>query len=497
MNDPRDSKSFPRTAAVAQRAPVSATSLQWLARLAQWALLAAVYFTAAKASLLLAIPPGYASPVWPPSGIGLAALLIFGNRLWPGIWVAAAAVNYTVNDSIFAAVSIATGNTLEALAGATLIRRSIGVPHRFERGEDVVKFVAFSAASATIAPTVGLLPLSVANSLPWDELVRNWLTWCQGDITGIVIVAPLLLTWSSREALHWNARYAYEGFIFVLTLAIAAIAVFGYVAAPLAPFARAFVILPFIVWAAFRFSQREVTTVTAAVCTIAIGDTMQNLAVATPQTLNETLLLLLLFTSTLVITGLTLSAVVHERSRTLTELRSALRNLHTQAVTDPLTHLLNRRYLSEFLPREVIRARRSGDSLAVLMIDLDHFKRFNDSFGHDAGDLVLKEVAQLLMGHIRGSDIACRYGGEEFVLVLPETTLEGAKRRAEEIRAAVSALKLALRGKPLGPIAVSIGVGLLPDHVANPEALIRVADEALYEAKKSGRDRVVVGHPPE
>jgi hypothetical protein len=188
-----------------------ATSLQWLARLAQSALLAAVYFTAAKASLLLAIPPGYASPVWPPSGIGLAALLIFGNRLWPGIWVAAAVVNYTVNDSIFAAVSIATGNTLEALAGATLIRRSIGVPHRFERGDDVVKFVAFSAASATIAPTVGLLPLSVANSLPWDELVRNWLTWCQGDITGIVIVAPLLLTWSSREALQWNARYAYEG----------------------------------------------------------------------------------------------------------------------------------------------------------------------------------------------------------------------------------------------------------------------------------------------
>jgi integral membrane sensor domain MASE1 len=217
MND--HSKSFPRTTAVAQRTPAPVTLMQWLARFAQSALLAAVYFAAAKASLLLAIPPGYASPVWPPSGIGLAALLLFGNRLWPGIWVGAAAVNYAVNDSIFAAITIATGNTLEALAGATLIRRSIGVPHRFERGEDVVKFVALSAACATIAPTVGLLPLSVANSLPWTDLVRNWLTWCQGDITGIVIVAPLLLTWCSREALHWNARYAYEGLIFVLLLA--------------------------------------------------------------------------------------------------------------------------------------------------------------------------------------------------------------------------------------------------------------------------------------
>ena len=497
MNDLRDSKSFLRTAAAAQAGPEPMSSMRWLARAAQIALLAAVYFVVAKASLLLAIPPGYATPVWPPSGIGLATLLLFGNRLWPGIWLGAAAVNFMVNESIFAAVMIATGNTLEGLAGATLIRRAIGVPHRFERGEDVVKFAAISAACATIAPTVGLVPLSLSDALSWGELVRNWLTWCQGDITGTVIVTPLLLTWCSRDALYWNARYAYEGVIFVLLLAIVAIAVFGYVAAPLAPFARAFVILPFIVWAAFRFSQREVTTVTAAVCSIAIFDTTSNLAYATPQTLNETLLLLLLFTSTLVVTGLVLSAVVTERSHTLKDLRAALHDLHTQAVTDPLTRLLNRRYLSEFLPREVIRARRSGTSLAVLMIDLDHFKRFNDEFGHEAGDLVLREAGHLLMGHIRGSDIACRYGGEEFVLVLPDTTFEGAQRRAEEIRAAVRELKLALRGKQLGQITVSIGVGLLPDHVANPEALVRVADEAMYASKKAGRDRVVIGHPPE
>ena len=172
MNDLRDSKSFLRTSAVAA-APVPLTTMQWLARTAQVGLLAAVYFTAAKASLLLAIPPGYASPVWPPSGIALAALLVFGNRLWPGIWLGAAVVNFGVNESILAGVMIATGNTLESLAGATLIRRSIGVPHRFERGEDVVKFVAYSAASATIAPTVGLVPLSIADSLPWDELMRN------------------------------------------------------------------------------------------------------------------------------------------------------------------------------------------------------------------------------------------------------------------------------------------------------------------------------------
>jgi diguanylate cyclase (GGDEF)-like protein len=236
-----------------------------------------------------------------------------------------------------------------------------------------------------------------------------------------------------------------------------------------------------------------VTTVTAAVCAIAFKDTMDNLASAPPTALNESLLLLLLFTCTLVITGLVLSAMVSERTRTMAELRAALHNLHTQAVTDPLTRLVNRRYLAEFLPRELIRTQRTGNSLAVLMIDLDHFKRINDTFGHDAGDLVLTHVARLLMAHIRGSDIACRYGGEEFVLVLPDTTLEGAHRRAEEIRAAVQGLNLRHQGKALDPVTVSIGLALYPEHAAGPDALIRIADEALYEAKAAGRNRVVMG----
>ena len=494
MNDQRDSKSFLRNAAAPLAVPHPPMRFrERVVEVAQVALLATVYLFAAKVSLLYAIPPGYATAVWPPSGIALAALLLFGERLWPGIWLAAALANFTVNNSLLAAVMIGTGNTLEALAAAALIRRAIGVPHQFEHGEDVVKFVAFSAASATIAATVGMVPLALANALSWTELLRNWLTWCQGDITGIVILTPLVLTWCTREAFLWNPRYAYEGVCFVLLLLIAAIVVFGYVAAPLAPFARAFMILPFIIWAAFRFSQREVTTVTAAVCAIAIGDTLNDLSSAPPQVFNESLLLLLLFTSTLVITGLVLSAVVSERAQTLKDLRAALHNLHTQAVTDPLTRLLNRRYLAEFLPREMIRAQRKGDSLAVAMIDLDHFKRFNDSFGHEAGDLVLTRVSQLLMGHIRGSDIACRYGGEEFVLVLPDPTLEGAQRRAEEIRAAVKELQLRHQSKPLGPITVSLGLALFPDHAAGPDSLLRVADEALYEAKRAGRDRVIVG----
>jgi len=175
------------------------------------------------------------------------------------------------------------------------------------------------------------------------------------------------------------------------------------------------------------------------------------------------------------------------------ELKRALQDLQEQAITDPLTGLLNRRYLREYLPRELVRARRNGSTLAVVIVDLDYFKRVNDTYGHEAGDLVLKELGALLLGHIRGSDIACRFGGEEFALVLPEASLEGARQKAEAVRAAIKKLDLNYRDKRIHALAASFGVALFPDHADDADALMRIADEALYQAKGAGRDQVVMG----
>ncbi|HKA45418.1 MAG TPA: GGDEF domain-containing protein [Burkholderiales bacterium] len=175
------------------------------------------------------------------------------------------------------------------------------------------------------------------------------------------------------------------------------------------------------------------------------------------------------------------------------ELRHAVLELHSQATTDPLTRLSNRRHLSDLLPRELIRARRKDGKVAVLMIDLDFFKKINDTFGHNAGDLVLSEVGQLLRAGIRGSDIACRYGGEEISLVMPDTALKVATERAESIRKKIKNLQITHEGQVIGPITVSIGVAIFPDHAEDPDTLLRVADAALYEAKRDGRDRIAVG----
>lgn len=165
--------------------------------------------------------------------------------------------------------------------------------------------------------------------------------------------------------------------------------------------------------------------------------------------------------------------------------------LRQQAIRDPLTGLFNKRYLQETLEREVERARRAEKPLGVLMLDLDHFKRFNDTYGHEAGDELLRAFGHVLKGIVRVEDIPCRYGGEEFTLIMPDCPLEPLLVRAEEIRRAVEQIQVKKGGEVLGLVTVSIGAAVFPDQGAQGEVLLQMADAALYQAKKAGRNRVV------
>jgi diguanylate cyclase (GGDEF)-like protein len=170
-------------------------------------------------------------------------------------------------------------------------------------------------------------------------------------------------------------------------------------------------------------------------------------------------------------------------------LRERLRN---QSVRDPLTELFNRRFLEEALEINLSRAARSGTSVSVIMGDVDLFKRFNDRRGHDAGDFVLKRVAELIRANIRKGDLACRYGGEEFVLLLPGATLSEARGRAEMLRQAIKSTDMTFRDRPLGSVTMSLGVAAFPTNADDGKALITAADAAMYAAKRAGRDRVEV-----
>ncbi|MEK6590862.1 MAG: sensor domain-containing diguanylate cyclase [Nitrospinota bacterium] len=172
------------------------------------------------------------------------------------------------------------------------------------------------------------------------------------------------------------------------------------------------------------------------------------------------------------------------------KLREKLRD---QSIRDPLTGLFNRRYMEETLGRELRRAIRNKSSFGIIMVDIDYFKRFNDTFGHEAGDMVLRTIGDFLKSHIRGSDIACRYGGEEFAIILADASQEETQKRAEGLREGVKRMHLQFHGQLLGSISISLGVAIYPLHGITENELLRIADDALYLAKKEGRDRVIIG----
>ena len=219
------------------------------------------------------------------------------------------------------------------------------------------------------------------------------------------------------------------------------------------------------------------------------------------------ILIILVFMGTMIAGSLVLAKALQRRDamaenlRALNlhledEVRQRTEELRQQAIRDPLTGLFNRRYLAETLPREIFRALREEEPLAVVMIDLDHFKRFNDQWGHEAGDAVLLGVAEALLDGLRASDIGCRYGGEELLVVMPGADAEEAVRRITTIAEQARMVGARVMGRELDPITFSAGVATVPEHGNNAEMLIRAADRALYMAKETGRDRVIVARHP-
>jgi diguanylate cyclase (GGDEF)-like protein/PAS domain S-box-containing protein len=181
-------------------------------------------------------------------------------------------------------------------------------------------------------------------------------------------------------------------------------------------------------------------------------------------------------------------------TRDISERKRRERELREQAIRDGLTGLYNRRYLDATLPRELARVRRDNGVLAVIMADLDFFKRVNDTYGHDAGDEVLRRLADCLLENAREGDVPCRYGGEEFVLVMPGLNAVAARERTETLRRAVEDMQINC-GEHAIRVTISIGIALFPVHSEDADTLVKYADLALYEAKRSGRNRCVFYTP--
>ncbi len=390
----------------------------------QIVVLAALYYGLARLALAAAIPPGYATPIWPSSGIAVAGLLVLGRGLWPGVWIGSLLANLPVDASLFAAATIATGSTLQAVVSAALVRRHIGVPYRFTQVQQVVKLVALTAMGATIAPTIALLPLSLGASASGRELFWNWWTWWQGDISGILIVMPLVLSWAAPDTVAWTPRRAIEGLVFLLLLLFAAHVVFSPAYGAGNPYSMTFILVPFVVWAAFRFGQRGVTTATAAICGVALWYTlMMESGPFSLEPVHESLLQLLTFISTLVVTGLVLCAVLNQLDAAMAELRGRQAELesHVRKRTQDLEEA-NR------LLKEDVAGRRRTEQLLTeserrfrLMVDsvVDYAIYRLDTEGRIAS---WNAGAQRIKGYTADEII-----GEHFSRFYPREEVEGGK----------------------------------------------------------------------
>jgi diguanylate cyclase (GGDEF)-like protein len=438
----------------------------------------AVYFVAGKLSLHLASIHPSASPVWPPTGIAIAALLALGLRFWPSIFMGAFLINITTAGSVFTSAGIATGNTLEALLAAFLAVRFANGRHAFERTWDILRFAFYGGVLSTAAAaTFGVTSLALGGFAPWNQYGLIWRTWWLGDAAGALIFTPFLLLWGANLSLKWTKRQYAEAGVLLVSLIITAGIVFGvFFHARVSGDPWTFLCTPFLVWAAFRFGQRESSAAICVLSAIAVVGTVQGSGPFGRQTPNDSLLLLQSFLGFMALMTLIFGAEVSERRRQEEHAR-------VLAVSDPLTGLANYRLLLDRLGSEIKRYGRDARPFSVLLLDLDGLKKINDAHGHVVGSRALCRVAEVLLLSCRAIDTSARYGGDEFALILPGTSSEDALRIAQRISERLS------EDVEIPHLSVSIGIAEYPRDGLTIEHILSFADRALYGEKHHRRSR--------
>jgi len=275
-----------------------------------------VYFIAGKLGLKLAFLNESTSAVWPPSGIALAALLLIGYRIWPAIIVGAFLVNLTTTADFATSLGIATGNTLEAVCGASLVNAFAGGTRAFDRAQDVFKFAFAVMASSIIAATCGVTSLGLGGLVSWANYGPVWITWWLGDVTGALVIAPLILLWFVAPTRRWNRAEVLEVTLLgLLLLALGELVFGGWFPISAKNYPIAFICGPIVIWTAFRFTQRETATGTFILSALAIWGTLHNFGPFVMETQNQSLLVMQSSTALLFITAMALAAAMAERRR--------------------------------------------------------------------------------------------------------------------------------------------------------------------------------------
>ena len=417
--------SFPPGGSLAAR--MKRYSSRWLATLL---LLTVVYVAAGKLGLRFAFENPSASPIWPPTGIAIAALLVLGLDLWPAVLLGAFVVNATTAGNLFTAVGIASGNTLEAVVAAALVRRFADRPDPFARPRGVLIFAAIAAGvAAPLSAIVGVTTLAASGFVRWSEFGGVCLTWWVGDMAGALIVAPLLILWVQGGRIEWNPRRLFEALI----LLVAVVATGGLVFGGWVPMSRkgetfAYLAAPVPLWAALRFGPRETATAVAALALTALHGTLLGFGPFAQFAPVTAMVLLQGFISSISVIGLILAAAIAQQRRSEAEARRLNEELAARVVAS--TRELQAASVELSGSSERYRTLMDSAPDVLLVADADGKillanARVEEVFGYGRDELIGRSLAGVIPQGLHGR----RRDGSEFPVDVRLSTVKLATGR--------------------------------------------------------------------
>jgi PAS domain S-box-containing protein len=410
----------------------TAIKSQFLPYLVRVSLLMVLYFGGGKLGLTLSSVEGIVTLVWPPTGIALAALLLFGYQLWPGIALAAFLVNVSAGASPAVALGISVGNTLEAVVGAYLLSRVVGFRNSLERLQDVLSLAGLAAVVSTmVSATIGAASLGLGNLIPWSAYGSTWWVWWLGDALGALVVAPVLLTWGSDFRIERQPRCLIEAATLLVLLVIISQLVFGGWLAPhLANAPLLFALFPFLIWAALRFGQRGAVMATLVETGIAVWSTAHGFGPFVLETIHLSLVFLGGFMGTTALTAMLLAAAIAERRRAevaLSESQDRLAGIVNSAMDAIITVDARQRIiLFNTAAEQMFRC----PATTVIGQPLDQFipERFRLIHREHIRAFGQTGVTSRTMGAL-GTVNGVRAGGEEFPIEAAISQVEAARQK--------------------------------------------------------------------
>ncbi|MCX6053140.1 MAG: diguanylate cyclase [Campylobacterales bacterium] len=440
-----------------------------------------VYFFSAKAVAPLSLDESSSIfAIWPPTGVALSFLFFRGNLVILGIFLGAFFLNMTLSSPIVA-FEIAIGNTIGPvvtywLANNTTIKNDI-----FYDTNTIISFIFYSIIGALITSSMGTTVLYLHGFLTSEHQILGWMMWFFGDLIGFIMIAPVFIAYTLQQNITLSEKnHIGEIALIFIILILSSVLIFGSGYFFDEKYPIEYLILFPLIWASVRLKHGINLIFLAVVTILAILGTSSGYSQFSFSGDHKlSLIMLQIFIFTVTFSILMLTAQRYQTERILEEKEQL-------TLIDSLTGIGNRRFFSETFKKELNKSDRYKHPISLIIFDIDHFKQINDSFGHHSGDIILQEISSLISSHLRSSDFIARWGGEEFTIILPESTLSEAILAAEKLRKSIEEHSFSINKQ----ITCSFGVILCVENESTDDAINRV-DAKLYEAKESGRNKVV------